>query len=217
MADAMEDTEPREDRVTIKVKIGGEDYHDIVIDWSDGKDTSQILIDQLSLLTGIPCENIDCVIVNCVPGHVYISNSGPSRIDRDKFPREKYNAYITDGDCFAIAFDFDYYMDRFISRLNLVSRQNYDDELCTRDFCQYSNARPMLNRRIKIMKNAALLAKFKAILRAAYIPTSTGRVMAAHRANYSCNIQPYITAKCKRNPYSGNPFSLKTYYPRTHG
>ena len=213
----MNATGQSKDKVTIKVRIGGEDFHDVVIDWTDGQDTSQHLIDQLSLITGIPCENIDCVIVNCTPGHVYISNLGPSSLYRNKFPKEKYNEFVNDGDCFVIAFDFDFYMDRFCARLNLVNRQNFDDEQCTRSFCHYSNGRAMLNRRIGIIKNSALLSKFKQILKAAYIPSSTGRMMAAFTANVNCNIQPYICAGCDRNPHSGNPFSLSAYYSRTRG
>ncbi|XP_015781820.1 uncharacterized protein LOC107359767 [Tetranychus urticae] len=189
------------DKITIKIKVGGEDYHDLSIDWSDREDVGRQIFPQLASIIGIPIYKMNYLVIQCYPDS-----------DRDEFFRNKRNTpneyydfnrlkILNDGDCYALGMYFENHEPPFHVNLELYNRSNFDENRCTAWYCPHINGRDFLNRRVEIIKYGE--PKFGEFWDGD--ATSTIRSMG---------IQPYMDPICSSRVFDR---PRHPYYPRTHG
>ncbi|XP_015791114.1 uncharacterized protein LOC107367874 [Tetranychus urticae] len=180
------------DKVTIKVKVEDEGYHDIVIDWSDGsfpyKD--QQVINQLASIIGIPVEYIFMALLIYAPHNHFdlrniehrsfdprlwdIDADDPEVFDEDDnalmpchFTREKCLGRLNDGDRFVMSTDLYLGSDGCFSLhlwLYSLDCELYNENNCTHHYCHYSSTRTFIDRKVSVATNTEL----QMILRARY-------------------------------------------------
>ncbi|XP_015791052.1 uncharacterized protein LOC107367819 [Tetranychus urticae] len=175
------------DKVTIKVKVEDEGYHDIVIDWSDGSSPykDQQVINQLSTIIGIPVELIWMTILDYAPLNYFdlqniehrsfdpwfYEHDAPDENEPDfmpcNFTRENCLGRLNDGDRFVLRTDLTLWVDGCFSLdiyLYSLDCELYNENNCTQNYCHYSNTRAFIDRRISVVRNTEL----HNILRARY-------------------------------------------------
>ncbi|XP_015788829.1 uncharacterized protein LOC107365773 isoform X2 [Tetranychus urticae] len=163
-----------ENKTTLKVKLSGEDYHDIVIDWEDETcEYNQQIYQQLAAYTGIPIFYIKNSYI--LPGNFNIPfglentdylwrfTRPPTVFDVNERNRSRFN----DGDCFNlrcctyICKDQDQLFDFAV---DLMASSYCNDNGCNIFWCQHRNTRAYLDKMIGIVKNTELQKKIKAQL-----------------------------------------------------
>ncbi|XP_015789413.1 uncharacterized protein LOC107366346 [Tetranychus urticae] len=218
------------DKLIIKVKVAGENYHDLLIDWSEksGPNKGQQVVHQLSLITGIPVKNIDRITIANPPHIRYCSILNVERrglnLDRwkDGFTKENLLGRLNDGDCFAISEDL-WHKDSGLFEFSIVlkSRALFNEDECTYEYCHYANNRDFLNRQIAIATNSQLHLKLNAFL----VPR---KYLPVRRILKELNLQQFVNCAppyCSQGPsiqvrqqyYIGFASIVMPYYSRTHG
>ncbi|XP_015788830.1 uncharacterized protein LOC107365773 isoform X3 [Tetranychus urticae] len=154
-------------KTSIKVKLSGEDYHDIVIDWTDETcEFHQQIFQQLAAYTGIPILYISCSFIETEESSLLLNNTNclwrdSIRNDTKETVRSRFN----DGDCFNLRFcvwlssDHDHL---FAVHVDLISSRNSHGNECNRSWCQHTNTRVYLDKIIGILTNSELQKKIKA-------------------------------------------------------
>ncbi|XP_015791032.1 uncharacterized protein LOC107367799 [Tetranychus urticae] len=180
------------DKVTIKVKVENDGYHDIVIDWSDGSSPykDQQVINQLSTIIGIPVELIWLTWLVYAPNNHFdlhniehksfnprfYEHDAPDEDEPDLMPyfftRENCLGRLNDGDRFvlqtALGWDRDACLNLWIYLYSLDC-ELYNENNCTDNYCHYSNTRAFIDRRVSVATNTEL----QMILRARYAELPT--------------------------------------------
>ncbi|XP_025017835.1 uncharacterized protein LOC107368085 [Tetranychus urticae] len=141
------------DKVTIKVKLSDEDYHDISIDWSNESfDYRKQLFHQLAAYTGIPIPYICHVWVNSLNGTNPITNmefETTYDFDIRGEPKEYAMSALNDGDCFLLyselEFGFHFDSSGLCSILHLVHQDFVDETECNSQYCHYLGSRAFIN------------------------------------------------------------------------
>ncbi|XP_015791115.1 uncharacterized protein LOC107367875 [Tetranychus urticae] len=173
-------------KVTIKVKVENEGYHDIVIDWSDERFPykDQQVINQLSTIIGIPVELIRLTWLVYAPNnHFHLRNIEnksfnprffepvePDEDDLDIMPylftRENCLGRLNDGDRFVLSSYLEPEGNCFDMSIWLYSLdcELYNENNCTENYCHYSNTRAFIDRKLSVATNTEL----HNILRARY-------------------------------------------------
>ncbi|XP_025017795.1 uncharacterized protein LOC107367800 [Tetranychus urticae] len=162
--------------VTIKVKLADEEYHDIVIDWSErsGKYKGKQVIDQLSTIIGIPSHYI-CDVYIHLPHDNWVEveniehkDFNPERFGEDFNDREQILftkasclGILNNGDCFVITTELIFCDFEFNFSICLESRLLVNDNDCTGNYCHYSNTRAFINRQVAIAINSELVMKIR--------------------------------------------------------
>uniref|UniRef100_A0A158P4J7 Uncharacterized protein n=1 Tax=Tetranychus urticae TaxID=32264 RepID=A0A158P4J7_TETUR len=193
-----------------KIKVAGEDYHDLLLDWSDGLDVGRQFLQQLASITGIPLNKIHgCLTEYQEPysQHLDVSVFGVFNIERQDPPESDELddlKLLNDGDCYAVSISFQDREPPFRVNLWLHHHSNFDDDQCTPSYCQHINGRDFLNRRIEIMKNGE--QKYRQLY--------TGNQMSTIR---SMNIEPYLIPSCKLHIAGRAILGSYPYFSRTHG
>uniref|UniRef100_T1L5D1 Uncharacterized protein n=1 Tax=Tetranychus urticae TaxID=32264 RepID=T1L5D1_TETUR len=192
------------DKITIKVKVAGEDYHDLLLDWSDREDVGRQVFRQLASITGIPFYKMNRLSIQCYPD----SDRAESFYNKRNTPNDVYGYYdfnrlkiLNDGDCYALVMCTLTYEPPFHVGLRLCRRSNFDENQCTAWYCQHINGRDFLNRRVKIFK---------------YGEPKFGEFWDGDARNTirSMGIQPYMEPICSSRVYER---FFHPYYSRTHG
>uniref|UniRef100_T1K2E2 Uncharacterized protein n=1 Tax=Tetranychus urticae TaxID=32264 RepID=T1K2E2_TETUR len=186
-----------------KIKVAGEDYHDVLIDWSDSEDVGLQFLQQLASITGIPLNKIHgCLTEYQDPYEQYRLAVFPVVNEKRQSPSELDDLkLLRDGDCFALSMLFQNREPPFRVNLWLYHRSNFDDDQCTPSYCQHINGRAFLNRRIEIIKYGE----------PKYGEYYDGDTRSTIR---SMGIQPYMDPICSFQFYDR---PRHPYYPRTHG
>ncbi|XP_015795299.1 uncharacterized protein LOC107371639 [Tetranychus urticae] len=153
------------DKVTIKVKLADEGYHDLVIDWSDrsGKYKGKRVIDQLSTIIGIPSHYIGAAYINFTHNNlVEIFDKDLDERNQNEFTKENCLGILNDDfDCFAITTELIFCRFEFDLCICLESRLLVNDNDCTGNYCHYSNTRAFINRQVAIATNSELVMKIR--------------------------------------------------------
>ncbi|XP_015791060.1 uncharacterized protein LOC107367825 [Tetranychus urticae] len=228
------------DKVTIKVKVADEGYHDIVIDWSDERFPykDQQVINQLSTIIGIPVELIRMTILDYAPLNYFdlrniehksfdprfYEDDAPDEDEPDfmpcNFTRENCLGRLNDGDRFVLRSYLNWKLDGcFDITIDLYSLDSefYNENNCTDNYCHYSNTRTFIDRKVSVARNTEL----HNILRARYAELPAIVDVASYEENYSQRrrIWRELDAKaffwvqrCSRHHYRHN-----SPYSRTRG
>ncbi|XP_015788914.1 uncharacterized protein LOC107365858 isoform X2 [Tetranychus urticae] len=156
-----------ENKTTIKVKLGDEDYYDIVIDWTDYRyKYHQQIYDQLAVYTGIPHFFMCSSFITNRGSTMMMSNvhrlwRAQARNESVRFFRRR----VHDGDCFTLNFNMQFLYDQdeiFHVNVNLTDSRNSHGNECNSFWCKYKSTRVYLNKIIGILKNSEFQKQIKA-------------------------------------------------------
>ncbi|XP_015792498.1 uncharacterized protein LOC107369097 isoform X2 [Tetranychus urticae] len=158
------------DRITIKVKVAGEDYYPIVIDWSDKTHEyqQQQLFRQLEIFTGIPNESVTFVrIFNPINNSYFTNMENPDHYENTwPFTKESVSQIISDGDEFCLSTFIEPFRIERVFRLGyqlLTGNMTHPTE-CTEYYCQHSENRNFLNQIRRIVINSELALQVRPLL-----------------------------------------------------
>ncbi|XP_025017860.1 uncharacterized protein LOC112539502 [Tetranychus urticae] len=200
------------DKITIKVKIPGEDYHVISIDWSnESLDFRRQIFQQLAVYTGIPVEYSEIIWVNRHPmrsitiknrqfNEVYIDDRLP-----DEDSQENLMNYFHDGDFFMlntylIPGDNGLYNVYIITNINLIDETGF-----THYNCPYLASRAINDRIAKLIKSHYIQSNMEGWVRRGEF----------ERIQLDLNFKQYFLLNCSEWPGENIPFELP--YLRNRG
>ncbi|XP_015791116.1 uncharacterized protein LOC107367876 [Tetranychus urticae] len=156
------------DKVTIKVKVANEGYHDLVIDWSSGESKRKQVFDQLSTIIGIPTRYIngaymylgvdDCIVVENYECRKF--NPEMSDDDCEERTEPVFLRRLNDGDCFAACIRIIFSRNFVEVTVYLYIRGLFNDNYCTTHYCTSKN-RAFINRQAAIASNSELRMKIQ--------------------------------------------------------
>ncbi|XP_025017395.1 uncharacterized protein LOC112539256 [Tetranychus urticae] len=155
-------------KVTIKVKLSDEDYHDIVLDWSDEscEYKQQLFMRKLASFTRVPIEYFTSVIVSHEQDtRIFHNQETKYRIDMFKpVENETFMSIFSDGDCFCLntIFFWSNLDNGLVIQFELESSDRANVSQCSRFWCQYTSTRSLMDKRVKILTNSELNAKLNA-------------------------------------------------------
>ncbi|XP_015788898.1 uncharacterized protein LOC107365842 [Tetranychus urticae] len=154
-------------KVTIKMKLSDEDYHDIVLDWSDEscEYKQQLFMRKLASYTRVPIEYFTCVILfHGRDTHIFHNQETKYRIGMIEPENETFMSIFNDGNCFCVytAFCWSDQDNGFVIRFELATPDVANVSQCDWFWCQYTSTRGLMDKRIKILKNSELNAKLNA-------------------------------------------------------
>uniref|UniRef100_T1K2E5 Uncharacterized protein n=1 Tax=Tetranychus urticae TaxID=32264 RepID=T1K2E5_TETUR len=184
-----------------KIKVAGEDYHDLLLDWSDREDIGRQVFRQLASIIGIPIYKMNRLVIKCYPDSDRVEFFFNRRNTPNRYYDFNHLKILNDGDCYALEMSFENHEPPFHVNFFLHSRSNFDDNQCTAQYCQHINGRDFLNRRAEIIKYGE--PKFGEFW--------DGDARSTIR---SMGIQPYMEPRCSSRVYER---FFHPYYPRTHG
>ncbi|XP_015788917.1 uncharacterized protein LOC107365860 [Tetranychus urticae] len=156
-------------KTTIKVKLSGEDYHDIVIDWTEETcEYHQQIYQQLAVYTGIPILYISCSFIANGESFFWLRNTNrllryEARNDSKETVKSKFN----DGDCFTLRFCVGILSDHehlFDVNVDLIDSRNSHGSACKQFWCKHQSTRVYLDKIIGILTNSELQKQIKAVL-----------------------------------------------------
>ncbi|XP_015789009.1 uncharacterized protein LOC107365944 [Tetranychus urticae] len=187
---------------TIKVKLGDEDYHDIVIDWTDDscEYKQQLLFRKLAEFTGIPSKHIFNSYIHKEDFPFWLENTDYEyRYDTSPVTNETLMTNFKEGDCFAIRtrmFMNDERDDLFSISVDLISSRHFHPTECRHFWCPHKDTRGLLNKRREMILNSGLQAKIKAALPERRY-SFEGDEWVKTLVNF--NIRQYYGSCCSRN------------------
>ncbi|XP_015782254.1 uncharacterized protein LOC107360143 [Tetranychus urticae] len=189
------------DKITIKVKVAGEDYHDLLFDWSDSEDVGRQVFRQLASIIGIPIHKMNRFMIQCYPDPDTVAFFFNKRNTPTGYHDFDHLKILNNGDCYALEMTFENYEPPFHVNLFLYNRSSFDDNQCTAQYCQHINGRDFINRQVEIIKYGE----------PKYGEFWDGDARSTIR---SMGIQPYMDPICSFQVYDR---LRHPYYPRTHG
>ncbi|XP_015788731.1 uncharacterized protein LOC107365690 [Tetranychus urticae] len=163
------------DETVIKVKLSGEDYHDIVIDWTDTSQAyEQQVFSRLAEISGIPVKRTyDMCFLTGIYRGVWLRNKrAEPELSSDRyllpqigFNKEKVLNFTNGHEHFGLSprLQCDDNKHFYICYF-LVPERSLDEIECTRHFCHYSDNRVFLNRLKAIVTNDALQSQMAHLL-----------------------------------------------------
>ncbi|XP_025017303.1 uncharacterized protein LOC107365682 isoform X1 [Tetranychus urticae] len=221
----------------IKVKLSGEDYRDIVIDWTD---TSQVYEQQVfsrfAEISGIPVERtaVFSVILGDHGGEIWVTNKRakpeletPDWIhQRLEFNRENLLNLMNGNEHFGLSpwlccdNNKHFYIWYFF-----VPERFMDENECTRHFCHYLDNRAILNKFKAIITDDVLQSQMKDFLVQPRWPQFDRFIFRErwHNAYRRFNIMQYYYRSCirriefHRSFYQRFDYVPPHLYLRTHG
>ncbi|XP_015788728.1 uncharacterized protein LOC107365686 [Tetranychus urticae] len=163
------------DETVIKVKLSGEDYHDIVIDWTDTSQAyEQQVFSRLAEITGIPVEQTSemCFLTSIYRAVGFRNKRAEPEFENDRygdhnieFNRERVLNFTNGNEHFGLSprlrcdDNKHFYICYFF-----VPERLLDEIECTRHFCHHSDNRVFLNRLKAIVTNDALQSQMAHLL-----------------------------------------------------
>ncbi|XP_015789082.1 uncharacterized protein LOC107366019 [Tetranychus urticae] len=209
-----------ENKITIKVKLSGEDYHDIVIDWTDETcEYHQQLYKQLAAYTGIPIFYIrnSYISKNNFTMPFWLENTDyswrftrpPTVFDKNERNTEKCRSQFNDGDCFTLRICVRICGDQdqlFDFAVDLIGSNDSHGNECSVLWCQHTNTRAVLDKMIRIVTNLELQKKIKAQLPVQF--TSASDEYKQLLTGY--NIRQHLYAPCV---CVAGPLECRLYLP----
>ncbi|XP_015786285.1 uncharacterized protein LOC107363565 [Tetranychus urticae] len=199
---------PPSDKVTIKVKILEEEYHEITIDWSDGQTAlqrQQSVFRKLQSITGIPIE-YSYFLIFAIPeervGWSVFYNSDfklkshGTLTDDDRFNKEKVMSIIENGDEFIICSDLRCSDDKHLYCFYTLIHTDFLDETdCSEAICHHKESRAFTNRRAQLVADEALNGQLNCLL-----PNNrSGNEREWVNIYLRLNIYQFIVAVCKQH------------------
>uniref|UniRef100_T1KMF8 Uncharacterized protein n=1 Tax=Tetranychus urticae TaxID=32264 RepID=T1KMF8_TETUR len=156
------------EQTAIKVKLSGEDYHDIVIDWKDKSQAyeqqvfgREYFMRKVKEISGISVERTAEFLF--ISGehrydHFYNKRTEPGlEHHRLEFNRENLLNLMNGNRRFGLSLSLSCdYNKHFCIGYAFVSERFMDETQCTLDFCHYSDNRARLNKLKAIVTNDAL-------------------------------------------------------------
>uniref|UniRef100_T1KX23 Uncharacterized protein n=1 Tax=Tetranychus urticae TaxID=32264 RepID=T1KX23_TETUR len=149
------------DKITIKVRLSDEDYHDIKIDWSNESfDYRKQLFHQLSAYTGIPVEHQEYVAVSRAFRHAHglINTEWKDGIFNEGWnweydSKERAMNAFHDGDCFLFRTQLFAADTGLFCRYDLQHQSLVNETGCDRNYCYYLGRRSFTERVSELLKS----------------------------------------------------------------
>uniref|UniRef100_T1KMG1 Uncharacterized protein n=1 Tax=Tetranychus urticae TaxID=32264 RepID=T1KMG1_TETUR len=226
------------DKTVIKVKLSGEDYHDIVIDWTDTSQAyEQQVFGRLAEISGIP---VECTAVFSLIfrdqrfEEIWVTNKRAKpeletpdwTHQRLEFNRENLLNLMNGNEHFGLSLRLCCDDNKhFYIWYYFVPERFMDENECTRHFCHYLDNRAILNKFKAIITDDVLQSQMKDFLVQPRWPQFDGFIFLEpwHNAYRRFNIMQYYYRTCychqqvERFIYQLVDYVPPQLYLRTHG